>query len=317
MIGNDFAKLAVEACGVSSLEAKVILYRVLTNSSAKHFDDIFDSADRDDPSLVLKIGSPMFTTTGKRASLAQKFISKYGLDDGSTKESLFTDDLSDKLEPYENGALGAKFLEEQTISADTQIVALRFLAESLACPNAEDYVFTAAQKRSSMYQLIDSTEHWQKLVGLTTSTINALRGAAHVFLDKLMGGFDDKYLNGLTFGWMSEDKSEWHLFGDIMDTLVFRANKAAVPSIFGAANFEVPKKSLEMAYNSTFLCSVTMSREDMNAITMGDRTFMYTTPMSKLKGIKWLGTLPSVLGSWAVVRKSILKGYEEENKEET
>ena len=111
MLGNDFVNLAAESCGVTPLDAKVTLYYALDDAKAKYFDEIFDAADKANPTLVWKIGTPRIDYSEKCMRLAQEFLSTRNLQAPAWKEHLFVDGLSNKLATYKDGALGAKFLE--------------------------------------------------------------------------------------------------------------------------------------------------------------------------------------------------------------
>lgn len=286
MLGKEFAKLVPD---LSEHESKLLLYRVLDDGYGKYFNDVFDDEDRDDPFFTQAIGAP-FPIIHSRAgeTLARKFIQEKGLCCGSWRDNWKQVALSN----YKDGELGDKFVRFSNYSGNP-LVLKQVLLSQVGCTAP---VFTKEEIRMPK---------WWTCMGLDERSLSAIEQSAREFLRNELGSESTGFV-GVTFGWADHSLREWHVYGDLCTANVFRTKLADLPYLFGSACFEVPQDSLEKLYASTYLCVVT-STSQQNV----DGSCMYECPLPNLLAVKWVGTLPHILGSWRTQASTILAAQKE------
>ena len=319
-LGEEFAAISSGVCGISPFTAKLILYNELDDGYGRYFHDIFSQGDREQPYLVQELGSPtpqrQNDISKKCVAMAKEFIQSRQLTVGAWRRSwedvALCGDVSKRLQKYQNGSLGNLFLsyiggEHSFVDA---MVAKRALLDVLACSGAEDKIFTREEMGSFLYSSLLMSDEWCPSSVSSSQYVEMANKKAAEFAVLNLGTEDGKApFVGVTFGWPAKDYKEWHLYGDLVTTDLFRCNKQDLPYLFGMACFDAPSAMLEKLYNATYLCVVAVDAAKRSLPDKVASSFVYNFPLTDVVSCKWVGTLSNVLGPYKYKKKGVAQGF--------
>lgn len=319
-LGEEFAAISSGVCGISPFTAKLILYNELDDGYGRYFHDIFSQGDREQPYLVQELGSPtpqrQNDISKKCVAMAKEFIQSRRLTVGAWRRSwedvALCGEVSKRLQKYQNGSLGNLFLsyiggEHSFVDA---MVAKRALLDVLACSGAEDKIFTREEMGSFLYSSLLVSEEWCPSSVSSSQYVEMANKKAAEFAALKVGTKDAKApFVGVTFGWPAKDYKEWHLYGDLVTTDLFRCNKQDLPYLFGMACFDAPSAMLEKLYNATYLCVVAVDAVKRSLPDKVGSSFVYNFPLTDVVSCKWVGTLSNVLGPYKYKKKGVAQGF--------
>lgn len=319
-LGEEFAAISSGVCGISPFTAKLILYNELDDGYGRYFHDIFSSKDREQPYLVQELGSPnprrLNGVSKKCVEMAQQCIKARNLEVGEWRKSwedvALCGKVSKKLQKYSGGSLGEAFLSYigEDLSFVDSMVAKRALLDTLSCSGAEDKLFTANEMGSFLYTSLLANEDWQPGSLASPRFIEVVAKKSVEFAASRLGLSNVAApFVGVTFGWPAKNRKEWHLYGDLVTTDIFRCNKQDLPYLFGMACFEAPSAMLEKLYNATYICVVAVDAAKRSLPDKVGNSFIYNFPLTDVVSCKWVGTLPNVLGPYKYKRKGIAQGF--------
>lgn len=319
-LGEEFAAISSGVCGISPFTAKLILYNELDDGYGRYFHDIFSQGDREQPYLVQELGSPtpqrQNDISKKCVAMAKEFIQSRQLTVGAWRRSwedvALCGDVSKRLQKYQNGSLGNLFIsyiggEHSFVDA---MVAKRALLDVLACSGAEDKIFTREEMGSFLYSSLLMSDEWCPSSVSSSQYVEMANKKAAEFAVLNLGTEDGKApFVGVTFGWPAKDYKEWHLYGDLVTTDLFRCNKQDLPYLFGMACFDAPSAMLEKLYNATYLCVVAVDAAKRSLPDKVGSSFVYNFPLTDVVSCKWVGTLSNVFGPYKYKKKGVAQGF--------
>lgn len=319
-LGEEFAAISSGVCGISPFTAKLILYNELDDGYGRYFHDIFSQGDREQPYLIQELGSPtprrLNGVSKKCVEMARQFIQSRQLSVGTWRSSWEDVALCGKvykrLQKYSNGSLGDEFLSYigVELSFVDAMVAKRALLDALACSGAEDKLFTNKEMSSFLYSSLLMDEEWSPSSVSSAQFVEMVNKKAAEFAALKVGTKDAKApFVGVTFGWPAKDYKEWHLYGDLVTTDLFRCNKQDLPYLFGMACFDAPSAMLEKLYNATYLCVVAVDATKRSLPDKVGSSFVYNFPLTDVVSCKWVGTLSNVLGPYKYKKKGVAQGF--------
>lgn len=325
-LGEEFAAIASGVCGISPFMAKLILYNTLDDGYGRYFNDIFDAEDRENPYLVREIGSPIprrLNGVSKRCvEQARECIAARNLKAGewhkSWKDVALCDGVSRTLKNYGPGELGQKFLSTlgSELSLVDTLIAKRALEDFVACNAATDKIYTDYERGANLYYLLRQWEDWHPGDLCSAETYAQMTKAAYAFAASELHMFEDGApFVGVTFGWPTPDRKEWHLYGDLVRANVLRCKLSDLPRFFGMACYTAPKTLLQRMYESTYLCVVAVDAVKRSVPDIVSGAYVYDFPVNDLVSCKWVGTLAELLGPYPRYRAQILSGYNSMKKE--
>ncbi|MDC0818489.1 hypothetical protein [Flavonifractor plautii] len=308
-LGEEFAAISSGVCGISPLMAKLILYTELDDGYGRYFRSIFSEEDRKSPYFVQDVGTPMprrlNSVSQKCVEMARECIKARHLAVGewrSTWETIaMSGNLSTKLNRYANGALGAEFISYlgRPTSFVDALVAKRTLLDTLACSGAEDKLFTNRDMGSFMYRTLLLDNDWQPGNVCSPEFQEFVTQKAVEFTSTHLGLFDVRApFVGVTFGWQAKDKKEWHLYGDLLTTDLFRCSKKDLRHLFDMVSLDVAADMVQKLYDSTYLCVVAVDASKRSLPDKVDNAFIYNFPMGEIVSCKWVDTLPNLCGQY-------------------
>lgn len=318
-LGDDFVAISSGVCGISPFTAKLILYNELDDGYGRYFRDIFSPEDREQPYLVQELGSPnprrLNGVSKKCVEIAQQYIKIRNLKVGEWRKSwedvALCGKISKRLQKYSNGSLGDAFLSYigEDLSFVDSMIAKRALLNTLACSGVENKLFTADEMGSFLYTSLLADEDWQPNDLASPQFAEMVTKWAVGFASGKLGLSDAAPFVGVTFGWPAKDRKEWHLYGDLVTTDLFRCNKQDLPYLFGMACFEAPSAMLEKLYNATYICVVAVDAAKRSLPDKVGNSFIYNFPLTDVVSCKWVGTLPNVLGPYKYKKKGVAHGF--------
>lgn len=322
---SEFAALASKACGISPYMAKLALYHTLDDGYGRYFHSIFDGADRELPYLVRDIGAPISEFPDECVAMAKEFIATNGLAVGEWHKTwtdvTFCDNVLLKLKQFAPGQLGEMFTQYAGIGSSfvDSLIAKRVLLDFISCAGAEEKVFTKSDRSSFLYSaLFAASERCPKDICSLQFYANIEKKAREFAASKLSMFNEGAPFIGVTFGWAAGAQlREWHVYGDLVTTNVFRCGVKDLPFLSGIACFEVPKSLLETVYSDTYVCVVAADMAKRCLPVKVGNASMYTFPTADIISCKWVGTLPAVAGSFAKNKKNITNGVQYMKEEGT
>lgn len=322
-LGNEFTHLACDTCHIKPLEAKMVLYHVLDDAYARYFKDVFDEEDRQSPRFTQWLGSFTDPSKGRKCTnLAHSFIQSKGLRVSEWKRNWQTVALggrtADHLSTYGSGALGNALINLLGFTPNHTecLVAKRVLLDLIACPGADEKVFTEEDRSSYLYGLLD-LESWRPEVFCSPEFLDkAYDAASELVACRLDRPSISAPYAGVTFGWKAQVNNEWHLYGDLVHAELFRCRQKYLPYMFGTATTHVPAKQLQEFYDTTYLCIAAVDTKQRLLPNTSWRALTYSAPVADLVACTWVGTLSSVLGPYKRVKNEIAKGRNRTKKEE-
>ena len=308
-LGEEFATISSGVCGISPLMAKLILYTELDDGYGRYFRSIFSEEDRKSSYFVQDVGTPMprrlNSVSQKCVEMARECIKARHLAVGewrSTWETIaMSGNLSTKLNRYANGALGAEFISYlgRPTSFVDALVAKRALLDTLACSGAEDKLFTNRDMGSFMYRTLLLDNDWQPGNVCSPEFLEFVTQKAVEFTSTQLGLSDVRApFVGVTFGWQAKDKKEWHLYGDLLTTDLFRCSKKDLRHLFDMVSLDVAADMVQQLYDSTYLCVVAVDASKRSLPDKVDNAFIYNFPMGEIVSCKWVDTLPNLCGQY-------------------
>lgn len=325
-LGEAFALLSGAKFNISPLAAKQILYSALDDGYGRYFHEIFSPVDRENPYLVQELGSPYNRHTGAVttacSALAEQFIVERALRVGewhdTWKDVALTGGVAKQLEHYQPGELGQQFLRRcsANLSFIDGLVAKRALMDYIACGGVEDKIFTDDDRYSFLYSSLMQDASWHPQDLCSEEYFMNVAQKARDFTATTLGMFDEGApFVGVTFGWPAPNQKEWHLYGELVTTDIFRCKLEDLPGLFGAVSYCVDLKQLKQLYGNTHLCVVAVDSPERAIPVAVNSAYMYTFPTASIVACKWVGKLPQVLGPYGKVAKAIESSHSNSKKE--
>lgn len=306
-LGDAFAFIAAEHCGVSPLFAKLILYLTLDDGYGKYFSEVFGDV-ADNVYTVRYIGTThpdALTGRSKRClELAHLFLENryipYGEWRTTWRAVVSCVDLTRTLEGLTPGELGERLL--QGVPLPTESLELkRELLALLALPGGARVIFSEEDIATSRQQYIGD----EQVAGRS----RVLRSQAEDFaLSQGLITSRNQPFVGVTFGWEDTSTTEWHVLGDLASVNLLRGNLDLLPWFFGAATYNAPLERLPALYATTYLCLVTVLPEHIASPEEYEDFVLINAPIEDMLSCKWIQRLPESLGEYETIKDNLLKG---------
>lgn len=287
-IGEEFTGLSKQLCHTDPFEARLILYKELGERKADYFSKVFTAEDQQRPDFIRRVCGQRSDQYTEVQELCRKLADQYLKSNGIHIGSKYSD--------FCDGVMGDEFVAALggNLSFVDTMVAKHILYSVVLRMDAKKIVFKESERSTYLYKALMQEKDWDPESVCTPEFAGSVKSSAQRFLDK------HPYLRsttGYTFGWVNDASSEWHLFGDLITTTLFKCNLSGLLQVFKEVCRDLPVEKLPALYESTIVCRVTVDPAAVLHSAYAEGINSVTVRMQDLVDCEWVGALPHIFGT--------------------